>query len=64
MHPLPRRAGATSTLHGVLVSTASRVVDTGATSICAWLSSEPGRAVCISLGGVPPSSGAPPLPIT
>jgi hypothetical protein len=48
--------GATSELHPVLVSMDSRTCDVGATSISGYVSSEPGRAVCIGLGGVPPAA--------
>jgi hypothetical protein len=48
--------GATSELHPVLVSMDSRTCDVGATSISGYVSSEPGRAVCVGLGGVPPAA--------
>ena len=48
--------GATSELHAVLVATETRTCDVGATGVSGYVSGEPGRAVCISLGGLPPSA--------
>jgi hypothetical protein len=47
--------GATSELHSALIATETRICALRATGISGYVSGEPGRAVCLGLGGLPPA---------
>jgi len=47
--------GQTSELHGALIAAETRSCDLGATSCSGYVCSEPGRAVVVALGGLPPA---------